>query len=292
MILQKTLVKLRANEISTSSGIDNYEVVKDKKHWLNYPYQIEYRFNSRGFRDSEWPNNEVELKKSIWCIGDSFTSGVGIPFSHTWPQVLKQISKVNTINISLDGASNNWITRQASYILNEITPTNLVIQWSFVNRREKDHQELTELAWEKFYSRIKDPTWPNVTYKNYKNLPKNLINEIESNPFFEKWIHEIDYGTEARLRFINSSLEEDYENFQKCLNILGNFNQTNIIHTFIPYWHLGTWESEGQYIYEKFNWHNQKVIKEIRTLDYGRDNFHYDLLTAEKLCKLINSALV
>lgn len=291
MILPKTFIKSKINEVANDNGIDNLKYVQNKDYFINYPYKVKYSFNSRGFRDFEWPDNIDDLKKSIWCIGDSFTSGVSVPFNHTWAQVLKKLSKINTINVSLDGGSNNWIARQASYILNDIKPRNMVIHWSFINRREKNHEDLIELAWQEFYNIIKDPSWPTITYKQYQTLPKNIVNEIEMNPSF-KLIDKIDFDSEARTWFAECSLEEDYVNFQKCLNILGNFNQTNIIHTFVPYWHLGTWEYEGQYIYEKFNWHNQKVIKEIQSLDYGRDSYHYDRLTAEKLCSLINLALV
>lgn len=38
---------------------------------------IEYRFNSRGFRDREWPEN---IKDVIWCVGGSELLGTGITY--------------------------------------------------------------------------------------------------------------------------------------------------------------------------------------------------------------------
>jgi hypothetical protein len=78
----------------------------------------------------------VNLANAVWCIGDSFTVGIGSPESHTWPKVLAQKNKCSTINISMDGASNAWIARQARLILNHIRPHYCVIQWSFLHRTE------------------------------------------------------------------------------------------------------------------------------------------------------------
>jgi hypothetical protein len=116
------------------TGIDSFNKCMDKEHFLNYPYQIEYRHNSRGFRGPEWPSNIDDV---CWCIGDSFTSGVGQPYEHTWPYVFSSKSNIHTINISMDGASNMWISRKTIEIL-EIQPKYIIIQWSYVHRRERD----------------------------------------------------------------------------------------------------------------------------------------------------------
>ena len=293
MILPKTLIKSRINEVSDQSGIDSLEHALDKDHFINYPYKIEYKFNSRGFRDFEWPTSINELQKSIWCIGDSFTSGVGVPFEHTWPQVLKKMSLRNVINVSLDGASNSWISRQTGYILEEIRPEIIIIQWSYINRRERSEEELTEKAWDFFYNAIKDPSWPtDIKFNNFKTLllPEQ-IKDIESDPFYHKFKDELDYDSEGRIDFVKCSLQEDLDCFRLCVNNLSNPKKTKIIHTFIPYWHLTTLD-ESLKLYDTFNWHNQTVIKEIKTLDYGRDHHHYDRITAEKLCGEIIQALV
>jgi hypothetical protein len=37
----------------------------------------------------------------------------------------------------MDGASNNWISRKIVELVNTITPKAIVVQWSFINRRER-----------------------------------------------------------------------------------------------------------------------------------------------------------
>ena len=118
---------------TSNSGIDTYERVYDKNHYNNYPYDISYKYNSRGYRDDEWPEN---LNECIWCVGDSFTNGVGQPYEHIWPQVLAKRLNIRTINISMDGASNDWISRKIVGIADVIKPKIIIAQWSYIHRRE------------------------------------------------------------------------------------------------------------------------------------------------------------
>jgi hypothetical protein len=37
----------------------------------------------------------------------------------------------------MDGASNEWISRKIVELVNTITPKAIVVQWSFINRRER-----------------------------------------------------------------------------------------------------------------------------------------------------------
>jgi hypothetical protein len=124
------------------TGIDSIELCLNKKHFENYPYTLSYKYNSRGFRDDEWPDN---LKDCIWCIGDSFTVGLGSPIEHTWTNVLQKSIQIRTINVSMNGASNNWIARQAVQILKEVQPKNMIIMWSYFHRREVFTKNLTDL---------------------------------------------------------------------------------------------------------------------------------------------------
>jgi hypothetical protein len=137
MILPNLKLISFANYYANSTGIDSLESAEKrwtKKHFLNYPYQIEYKYNSRGFRGPEWPSNVNDV---CWCVGDSFTSGVGQPYEHIWPYVFSIKSNIPTINVSMDGASNMWISRKTIELL-EIEPKYIIIQWSYVHRRERD----------------------------------------------------------------------------------------------------------------------------------------------------------
>jgi hypothetical protein len=134
-ILPDFIINAYANGETLYTGIDSLVNCTDKNYFKNYPYSINYKYNSRGFRDTEWPE---QLDDCIWCVGDSFTSGVGQPYEHIWPQVLSNKLNIRTINMSMDGASNNWISRKIVRIAEVIKPKTIIVQWSYVNRREKE----------------------------------------------------------------------------------------------------------------------------------------------------------
>ena len=136
MILPNLILKSRVNKSWKFSGLDHINDCFNKQHFLSYPHDISYEHNSRGFRDQEWPESNQELKNAIWCIGDSFTVGLGSPIAHTWPSRLCKITGRRVINVSMDGASNEWISRITENIIQTIRPRHLVIMWSYTHRRE------------------------------------------------------------------------------------------------------------------------------------------------------------
>lgn len=133
MILPDFVLASRVNQHWQYSGADHPDRCIDATHFKSYTDTIEYVYNSRGFRDKEWPQ---ELHNAIWCIGDSFTTGVGSPVTSTWPYLLAQALGQRTINVSMDGASNSWIARKALGLLQTVAPRIIVIQWSYSERRE------------------------------------------------------------------------------------------------------------------------------------------------------------
>ena len=137
MILPDFILPTRANQTWSYSGIDSPDHCLDKKYFASYSYAVEYCYNSRGYRDQEWPTTLSELQNAIWCVGDSFTVGLGNPVSHTWPYILQQGTQCRTINVSMDGASNNWMARKIKTLVEVVTPKIIIVQWSYVHRREK-----------------------------------------------------------------------------------------------------------------------------------------------------------
>jgi len=144
MILPDLTIPSRINQRLKYSGIDTLEWCYDQEHFLNYPHSIEYVYNSRGFRDKEWPVSLTELQEAVWCVGDSFTAGIGQPLEHIWPNVLAKRINQRSINVSMDGASNDWICRRACDIANTINPKIIVIMWSYIHRQENSNNQLDD----------------------------------------------------------------------------------------------------------------------------------------------------
>ena len=141
MILPNFILPGRIGTVEQYSGIDSLDHCVDRDHFRSYPYAIQYQYNSRGYRDQEWPS---DLNNAIWCPGDSFTAGIGSPFEHTWPCLLQKISGQPCINISMDGASNDWILRKANELLDQLQPSAIVLHLSYIHRGENPNSSLSD----------------------------------------------------------------------------------------------------------------------------------------------------
>lgn len=141
MILPELYVESKVNWKSNYSGIDSIEYCRDKLWFAQYKYadKITYKYNSRGFRDNEWPE---DLKNAIWCIGDSFTVGIGSPIEHSWPYLLRMMTGIPTINIGVDGASNDLIASMSIAVQTQVLPIAVVHQWSYIHRREGQNERV------------------------------------------------------------------------------------------------------------------------------------------------------
>lgn len=140
-MLDSFYLKYRCNKTLEYTGMDSLDRCPDQRFFQHYPHEVLYQFNSRGFRDEEWPDN---LNDCIWCIGDSFTVGLGSNYNHIWPKVLEKKIGIRCINISMDGASNEWISRKCLELLSEIKPKAIIAMWSFTNRREDPNLTLDD----------------------------------------------------------------------------------------------------------------------------------------------------
>jgi len=275
------------NQKCFESGIDSLDQCHNKKYFLNFPWSVEYQSNSRGYRDEEWPNKLVSLESSTWCIGDSFTVGIGSPVTHTWPNILSNAINNRTINISMDGASNNWISRKVSELITEVLPKNIVIHWSYLHRREGGWDQVDH-QWNLLYSQIKDASWPICDrLSNFFHLPYCIQQEIIHNHTVDsKFLHFIS-APPGQLRYMfdverrqhydrNLNGQEDFKNTISCIDSVINIAQStgiNIIHSFIPnFADQPTSIKIQQYLREK----NICYIEPFSVLDYARDHHHYD----------------
>ena len=144
IILPDLVLPSLANQQRQFLGMDTLNRCLDRDRFLSYPHQIEYRFNSRGFRGPEWPNSMTDLQDAIWCLGDSYTVGIGSPLSHTWPFRLGCIMYDQmALNVSLAGAGNEWIADTAERIVADVNPRHMVIMWSLTRRRQNPDTSLS-----------------------------------------------------------------------------------------------------------------------------------------------------
>jgi hypothetical protein len=124
---------------SDYSGMDSLEWCFNRQHFLNYSKKITYEYNSKGFRDKEWPE---DLSEVIWCVGDSFTVGLGQPYEETWPQILEKKIGKRCLNLGEDGCSNDTIFLRVNEIAKSYQPKLIVVMWSYIHRRRIDNVDV------------------------------------------------------------------------------------------------------------------------------------------------------
>ena len=270
MILPDFALSSRANQRWQYSGIDSPEHCFNKKHFKSYPYDIEYLFNSRGFRDQEWPTELDKLKRAVWCIGDSFTVGLGVPESHMWPNILQQEIGTRTINVSMDGASNDWIARKTIEVLEQISPQTIIIHWSYIHRAESDNVALSD---EERRLHFDPKSYPEIESK-LKFI--SLVKQIESIKRSTKIIHSFipNFGfTPDILSIWNQIAGPDWP---ECPTSLEEFNNLSrqIQDELTNFFKL----------YTVFELHYQlytgiEYVPQTQILDFARDYYHYGINT-------------
>jgi hypothetical protein len=271
MILPEFVLPSRVNQRWHYTGIDSPEQCQNTEHFYAYPDPVEYVYNNRGFRDAEWP---VDLKKSIWCIGDSFTVGLGQPWANSWPQLLQSKTNTRTINVSMDGASNDWIARKTLDLLDNVSPDIVVIQWSFIHRREESCYSIKQRLWSTFYNNIKDSSWPDCPDVNSRGaLPARIqkeIAELHNNPEF------LFSDEDRRLSNVDTTDQQDIENLTLHIQQVDAASAGKVIHSFIPNFAPHSVDTQSILQLAKYS------AGEVKQIDHSRDGFHYDLLTADR----------
>jgi len=274
VILPPVVLPQRCNKHYTTLGIDSFLNCRDRWHYIRYPHAVSYNFNSRGFRDSEWPG---DLNTVTWCLGDSFTLGVGSPVEHTWPQQLNRAC----VNVSMDGASNAWIARQACCIL-QLQPRNMIILWSFLERREVNDTEVSDLD---------------------RRLPSQISTDQAHFDYFLQCYHAVEQlrgSTNIVHAFIpghypvnNNTADQLWHsiaepswgpcpaNLQDLIQ-LPNFVQQELdqVHSC---WHNLCSAVAYQGMYQQLN----NCTGEIAQLDLARDGFHFDIITSRALATAV-----
>jgi hypothetical protein len=271
MILPDFVLTSRANQCWSYSGMDSPELCTDVQHFESYPHKVQYVYNSRGYRDREWPECLQDLATGVWCMGDSFTVGVGCPLEHTWPSVLEKMINLRTINISMDGASNFWIQRRALAVCQHIQPKLMIIHWSYITRGEKSHAGLDD-------------------EQRRLQLDPDLIDTAHAMRNFQRLVWDLE-ASRGHTRIIHSFIPEfavtgtlhEYWNtfagpdWPVCPTTVQQFDDlpsfvSRELQEFKCYEIFRTWCEICQKI---------EHVPEFGRLDLARDGHHYDLVTAQ-----------
>jgi hypothetical protein len=272
-----------ANRQFDYSGLDSLNGCLDRELFTQWPYSFDYKYNSRGFRDQEWPQ---DLESAVWCLGDSFTVGLGSCLAHTWPQQLSQHSQRRTINVAMDGASNEWIARTACDVYDLARPRNMVVMWSYLHRREHPNADLPDLDRRTHHVKSTDiQDFENFNLCREKirthcadsNLIELIIPNFSNNSFTDvAWKKIRDPSWPILLPSSLTQCQDLYPEIVTELRTLHKIDITGLL--------------EFQAIQQQHPEFLSDLIR-VEYLDRARDGFHFDLLTAEWVAAQVQNLL-
>ena len=94
----------------------------ESRQW-HHPGVISYDFNSEGFRSPEFNT----ASNTVLALGCSYTMGIGLPVSDTWPYMLAQALNMQYANLGWGGASGDYCYRMAEYWIPTLKPKLVVL---------------------------------------------------------------------------------------------------------------------------------------------------------------------
>jgi hypothetical protein len=271
---------------------DSIDQCLDIEHFKKFAWPVVYNHNSRGYRDSEWPDTMEELQQSIWCFGDSFTVGNGSPREHTWTFLLQQCLQRRCINISLNGASNNWMVRKIKDLLTQVIPDTIIVHWSYTHRKELvdfDLPNTVNAYWKEFYKKVQAPDWPNnVDLKDFHTLVPHIQQEIKQ-VHYAPGVDRFDFDTmlegaydeDRQIYHSRDNEQQDTDNTIRCVNEteqLAKQHGIKLIHSFIPRFAP---ENQVDIIMQHMKESGTVFVPVFSQLDLARDGHHYDIKTAQ-----------
>lgn len=88
-----------------------------QSHGWHVPGCIEYQFNAHGFRDQPFDSRPCGI-----AFGCSFTQGIGVPESCSWPALLSRRLGLHIWNLGIGGCALDTIFRISEYYIQLLNP--------------------------------------------------------------------------------------------------------------------------------------------------------------------------
>lgn len=115
-------------ELYQKNLVDNFDLLKTND-WINK--EIQYRFNSFGFRCDEFTQD-----KNILFLGCSFTIGIGIPAETRWTDIVAKHLNLKCYNLGIGGSSSDTAFRLGLKWIDILNPSIVIFRKPYGIRLE------------------------------------------------------------------------------------------------------------------------------------------------------------
>ena len=146
-----------------------------------------YEWDEYGFIKSKLnPPSIDNTPHEVWCFGDSFTMGTGVPSNRAWPAVLQEYTNQKVINFGVGGSGPETTLRLLSNWLkySKYKPANIFIYGFFSGRFEvQENLDYMHVLSSEFADKCN-------MYPGQKKQMKHKMLNIDT--FYTKWNKNID----------------------------------------------------------------------------------------------------
>jgi len=131
----------KSNQVTKFAQTDSEEKFYENrkklgKEWYYYEKELEYKYNSWGYRAKEFSDLSDEYMVVFGC---SFTEGIGLHYDDIWPTKLSKKLNLDVFNLGVGGsgpdvAFYNTILFHNFVLKKKKLPKYVIYQWTFDNR--------------------------------------------------------------------------------------------------------------------------------------------------------------
>lgn len=136
-VQERIHIPFYSNLTTSSLGMDSRDQCFNRKLFDQFG-PVTYQFNEIGYRTHSVHNFDPN---AILLLGDSFTLGLGVNSVDRYSDILENQLKQQILNFSLNGASNDWISRKLDQLLKKFDPPAIIIHYTFSHRRERPNSD-------------------------------------------------------------------------------------------------------------------------------------------------------
>ena len=174
--------------------------------WLWDKATIEYKMNSHGYR-MEKELDKIDFDNYYAFFGCSFTVGIGLPLTTTFPYMISDKNKVDYVNGAVGGASPSFCYYNFIQLMHNAPkrPKYVIINWPPITRQCYWYDDELQFKGPNFSTNSHIDYW-NETYQNvimeeshlyntFDNMRKAIVTmcALSDVKLFQCSPHEIDY---------------------------------------------------------------------------------------------------
>lgn len=179
----------------------------NEQSWIYFDKSIEYKFNSQGYRTSEW--NDINWQESVVIFGCSNVVGEGLAEADTISGVLSRLLDRPVVNLGVSGTSIAFSSYNSAMLCNNLpTPYAIVQLWTALARMELYTADVVKIHTAAQHGHI--DTISTEFYRSWISYPENPNTHMFFNALLSKLL------CKSKTRYYEASFFLETANMLQC----------------------------------------------------------------------------